>query len=421
MDDDPVFVELKESFKRCREKIRKQMKNEDFVVTTITWELIWAEMRNTYSWKVSSRVKKQLKCWFQLWKEFPLEMDPNSRSIPQMKDELYKVQPGDLWMDCGRPHLSESAIRTESSVTKTESSTLSIDSVVESTKGHLKGEGGTHDEKRESCESCISDIPSLDVHKTPGSAETDYDDFPLTKPWWSGMLASPTQSSPVKAASTGCASPKSPALESVTSKRCRDANSSIQVECKPEQRPSCSTPKRQLTENSFFLHRGNVVYKTGTQKMKERSNQGREIEPIKQRGSLRRGRPLHTRTREPKRRPLNRKPKIQSKRESLLSGKTPKKLSFPPEDYVYQKGDWVVHSIMSSVSTTEDLKVALRERGYELKHIIKRECTLPQKWICSLIASADRTHIITSENIWLKGWEVDFVCDEEDISPFLVE
>jgi len=76
---------------------------------------------------------------------------------------------------------------------------------------------------------------------------------------------------------------------------------------------------------------------------------------------------------------------------------------------------------MSSFSTREDLKVALRERGYELKHIIKRDCILPQKWICSLVASADRTHIITSENIWLKGWEVQFVCNEEEISPFLVE
>jgi len=67
------------------------------------------------------------------------------------------------------------------------------------------------------------------------------------------------------------------------------------------------------------------------------------------------------------------------------------------------------------------LKQALKDIGYELKYIIKRECILPNKWICSLVASADRTHILTSENIWLKGWEVDFVCNEEDVTSFLVE
>jgi len=417
MDDDPVFGELIESLKHCRERIRKQMKNENFVVTSVTWELIWAEMRN--SWKVSSRVKKQLKCWFQLWKDFPTEMareyEPSSLSSSHTKDELYIVQPGDLWMDCGSPHLPESLTRTK------ESSTVSIDSVLQSKQGPPQCERVKHEEKNESSASSTSDNAGLDVHKTTG----EYDDFPLlkTKPWWIGMLASPAQSSQVKAASPPCSSPKPSLQETVTGQRSRDTNSPKQVECKPEQRSSISNTKKELTESSYFFHRSKVLYRTGTKKIKERSDQGREIEPIEQRGSSRRfGKSVHTRTREPKLRPVqDRKPKTRTKPEISLSDEAPKLSSFPPKGYVYEKGDWVVHSIMSSVSTPEDLTVALRERGYELKHIIKRECTLPQKWICSLIASADRTHIITSENIWLKGWEVDFVCDEEDISPFLLE
>jgi len=97
----------------------------------------------------------------------------------------------------------------------------------------------------------------------------------------------------------------------------------------------------------------------------------------------------------------------------------PKGPVFPPKDYICEKGDWLVHAIVSLSSKPEDVKSALEKRGYKLKYILKRKCNLPNKWVCSLIASADRTHILTSENIWLNSWEVEFVCSEEEIAPFL--
>jgi len=86
---------------------------------------------------------------------------------------------------------------------------------------------------------------------------------------------------------------------------------------------------------------------------------------------------------------------------------------------VKQKGDWTVHAIVSSSAEVKDVKEALQKREYKVKSIVRRKCKLPNKWICSLIATADRTHILTSENIWLKGWEVDFVCNEDEIAQFL--
>jgi len=97
----------------------------------------------------------------------------------------------------------------------------------------------------------------------------------------------------------------------------------------------------------------------------------------------------------------------------------PKGPIFPPKDYIYEKGDWLVHAIVSLSSKPDDVTRALEKRGYKPKYILKRKCNLPNKWVCSLIANADRTHILTSENIWLNSWEVEFVCSEEEIAPFL--
>jgi len=101
------------------------------------------------------------------------------------------------------------------------------------------------------------------------------------------------------------------------------------------------------------------------------------------------------------------------------SGK-PDDLTFPPNDYVYEEGDWVVHAIVSLSIKLKDVRLALEDRGYELKYIIKRRCKLPKKWVCSLIASADRTHILTSENILINSWEVEFKCNLEEITRFLL-
>lgn len=101
------------------------------------------------------------------------------------------------------------------------------------------------------------------------------------------------------------------------------------------------------------------------------------------------------------------------------SGK-PEEHIFPPHDYAYEEGDWIVHAILSLSVKPRDVRVALEDRGYELKYITKRRCTLPKKWVCSLIASADRTHILTSENILINSWEVEFTCNQEEITPFLI-
>jgi len=415
MDEEFVLGELKESLKHCRERIRKQMKHDNIVVTNVTWDLIWAEMRN--SWKVSSRVKKQLKRWFQLWKEFPIEnlckKDLKSPKTSHTRDDLCIVQPGDLWMDCSSPQQSEAVARTR------ESSIMSLDSVLQNKPGHQLGEGVTLDEKRESSTPSISDIPGLDGNDTPGcTLVAACDDFPLpkTKPWWISIPGSPVHSNQDEATSPHCAS----SAENISRKQCRKSDQSKRSECVKEQNPLSSTSNTRLQENSYFVYRSKAP---GARKLKERSCEGRETDPLKQQGSSRLlGKSTQIRKRVPKSRQLqNSNLKAQTKLESLPSDQACKPFVFPPRDYIYEKGDWVVHAIMSSFSTPEDLKVALSDRGYELKHIFKRECTLPQKWICSLIASADRTHIITSENVWLKGWEVDFVCDEEDISPFLAK
>jgi len=94
---------------------------------------------------------------------------------------------------------------------------------------------------------------------------------------------------------------------------------------------------------------------------------------------------------------------------------------FPPRDYRHVKGDWVVHAIVSLNVQPSDLRLALEKRGYELKYITKRKCKLKGKWFCSLIANADRTHVLTSENIWVNSWEVEFVCNEEEIARFLLK
>jgi len=99
----------------------------------------------------------------------------------------------------------------------------------------------------------------------------------------------------------------------------------------------------------------------------------------------------------------------------------PKGPIFPPRDYSYQNGDWVVHAIVSLSVKPTDIRLALEKRGYELKYITKRKCKIKDKWVCSLIANADRTHVLTSENIWVNSWEVEFVCKEEEIAKFLLK
>lgn len=99
----------------------------------------------------------------------------------------------------------------------------------------------------------------------------------------------------------------------------------------------------------------------------------------------------------------------------------PKEPTFPPKGYTPSKGDWVVHAIVSLSVEPNELRLELEKRGYELKYITKRRCTIKNKWVCSLIASADKIHVLTSENIWINSWEVEFVCSEEEIEQFLLK
>jgi len=114
------------------------------------------------------------------------------------------------------------------------------------------------------------------------------------------------------------------------------------------------------------------------------------------------------------------KQKKQNQNPQRETRRKPKGPIFPPKDYRHMKGDWVVHALVSLNVQPNHLRLALERRGYELKYITKRKCKLKNKWVCSLIANADRTHVLTSENIWVNSWEVEFVCNEEEIAPYLL-
>jgi len=79
-----------------------------------------------------------------------------------------------------------------------------------------------------------------------------------------------------------------------------------------------------------------------------------------------------------------------------------------------------VHAIVSLSVKPKDVRLALKDRGYKLKYITKRKCKFPNKWVCSLIASGDKAHILTTEKILVNSLKVEFVCDEEDITPYLL-
>jgi len=93
---------------------------------------------------------------------------------------------------------------------------------------------------------------------------------------------------------------------------------------------------------------------------------------------------------------------------------------FPPKDYDCEKGDLLVHAIMSLSIKPKDVELALEDRGYELKYITTRKCKFPNKWVCSLIANGDKTHILTTKSIFINSREVEFVFDEKEITPYLL-
>jgi len=414
MGGDSLFDELKESVKQCRKKLRrKQMKDDNLIGTNVTWDVIWEEVRKGVdTWKLTSQLQPHLKCWFLLLEEFPAERSKEESayapSSPYDSNSLLIVQPGDLWfgctqMDCGSTAPLEDVSRSS------ESCVMSIESSGQATNGQV------------STPSSNSDDPDFDEYKVPAcSMVTDECVFPQTKPWWSYMPLSPD----------GADEP--PAQESESRGGARQPERAEDQSKKAHWRP----PRGASPYRSSYFSRAQEMVKVGPARPMGRRSKPKprvKFNPKPRVSSRQTSRGIKIQRESTARKMPPRpskpdqitKPKARRKRcvqSDLPSDSTSKpKITFPPKEYKYERGDWVVHAIMSTSASPNDLKQALKDRGYELKYIIKRGCTLPNKWICSLVASADRTHILTSENIWLKGWEVDFVCNEEDMTSFLLE
>jgi len=414
------------------------MAKNNLIVTNFTRDVIWDEVRSEINTrKLSKQLNTQLRSWFLLLEEFPAERPrdylahaPSLNNGSYSKEDL--VQPGDLWfgctqMDCGSLQQSEDICRSS------ELCAMSIESSGQNTSAQIDEENCALEVKLEcTTPSSNSDDSDFCEYKVPECSMVTDGYFLITKPWWTSGLDSTDQHIKLEArSSTGIASVN----ESVELCKC-----GCQIKLTGDQGHQISSYPTRSTSNKN--QHSNSSYFTCTQ---ERRKKGPRARPMNRPGKQK-GRPKTSSGHRISSRPLPRfvtthrksscqklasrrnikdlrnKTKNLRKRSNNTPNKASKfKISFPPKDYIYERGDWVVHAIMSSSASPDDLKQTLKDRGYELKYIIKRKCTLPNKWICSLIASADRTHILTSENIWLKGWDVDFVCEEEDISSFLVK
>jgi hypothetical protein len=415
MDGDSLFNELKESVKQCRKKIRrKQMKDDNLLGTNVTWDVIWEEVRKGVdTWKLTSQLQPHLKYWFLLLEEFPAER-PKEESeyvpgTPYDSNSLLIVQPGDLWFGCTQMDCRNTAPLEDVS-RSSESCVMSIES-----SGHATN-------VQVSTPSSNSDDPDFDEHKVPASSMvSDECVFPQTKPWWSYMTMSPDGAEPP------------------TNEREREPRGGSRQHGRAEEQGKEAhwRPPRDASPNrsSYFSRAQQMVKVRPAGHMGRRSKPKARVKfnpnPGVSSHQISKGIKMQRESTTRKRPPRPSKPdqitKLKARRKRCGQSELPQdstakpKITFPPKDYTYERGDWVVHAIMSSSASPNDLKQALKDRGYELKYILKRGCTIPNKWICSMVASADRTHILTSENIWLKGWEVDFVCNEEDIASFLVE
>jgi hypothetical protein len=473
MDDDLLFQELKESVIRHKKKIWKRMVRKNLVITSVTWDAIWREMKKSRG-EVNPELVHRLQSWYLLYKEFPSHkteeqvlLSPNC----DMKQETYFsplsfdlediVLPGDLWY------------REDPIVTPDQTSNEQLPSIPMSERA-CKWEFTVDQKKEELLEVCPNPNLQGETMKRQNPAPEKRKGLPLptATPVWTrvppagdgvypedcekdgpvtfGDKHNSQQAS--KDAQRGVQESKNKGNENTRSMKIR----------KPKENSSRSEVKKVHWSPPFEsrpheLKPRNPNFKRDSQTQAQHyvSQQSEQIGDIHPKPNAR-GKPFYRRivpmasskyrqsqswSSNGKSRSQNQIPqskprtklKYHKKREKWQlqqeskgqrvahteTSTIKKRSDFPPRGYVYHKGDWTVHAIVSSSAEITDVKDALERRDYKVKFIVRRKCKLPKKWICSLIASADRTHILTSENIWLKGWEVDFVCNEEEIAQFL--
>merc|ERR1719285_597592 len=170
------------------------MQNGGLVITNSTWDSIWHEMRKiTCSKLLTSAVESQLRSWFHLYKEFPIERSKGHMYTPtngSTKSEYSCfVQPGDLWIDCGSA--SQDANVVSRSIN---SRNIGFDSPLQNTAElHVPPNLGELDEysrRMVECESTLSsthsEIPTTDVmnfHRgliSPNNEKTCCNVFPAS-------------------------------------------------------------------------------------------------------------------------------------------------------------------------------------------------------------------------------------------------
>jgi len=450
-EEDILGAVLKENVRKCREKIQKRMQRGDVIVTTIAWKAVLIEMRKK-SWVhlLSKEVEGNLRAWFELREEFPTERtgrestnDPSFQNMPQSRRDL--VQPGDLWMDCGSFQQEDVLLGSRSSdISSMDSSTRytpEANTIVQDSHNLVNGEDSCETKRESGALFRPSDIVCTDDNKFHNEKILD-EILCVSKPWWSDMVTSSTEQSEFGAAFTNnVRDGKNTTNRELLHSKCSDGS-------KNSMKRATVLEKSNPSGSSYFSLRTSEVFNVGSRKgttgrrkdslskmHPKSSNARRKAEAVSWDISC------SNRKAQPSPLPRNKKAKLKKRRKersclvkqsheqsssSNVSDEARNleekpKIDFPPVGYVYKRGDWVAHAIVSSSASSEDLRQALEDRGYELKHILRRKCTLPNKWVCSCVVSADRTHILTSENIWLKGWEVDFVCNLEEILSFLDE
>jgi len=491
MDEGPSFQELKDSVKRHKKKIWKRMVKKNLVITSVTWDTIWREMKKSRC-EVHPELVHRLQSWYLLYQEFPSHKTEEQALLSpscEVKKESYfspfpfdleaMVLPGDLWY---REDPIEPPDKTWSVVNDQLPSRPSSEL-------DCKEKCLVSQKMKETPEMGPNPNTQCKFKKTQKSGKRKGVTPPAAGPWWTRVLpgvfpedcqkdepvarddidfsrrvskhahrvvheSKTKRNENVRNMKNGTSTGSSSRSEvkkvhwSPPSTRLREPKPRGPVFKRESQTPAQHDVSQQRDQKVDFLPKSNTRGKstprrivpmaaTKSRKPQSRSSNGKsrvqhqtpQMTPRTKLKSVKK-REKHLLQQESKKEIVTlEKGQVSTKKEQIAANKehiasteatTIKKIpEFPPSDYVYQKGDWTVHAIVSSSAEKNDVKEALQKRDYKVKSIVRRKCKLPNKWICSLIASADRTHILTSENIWLKGWEVDFVCNEEEIAQFL--
>jgi len=456
MEEDIQFAKLKECVEHSRKKIRQCMVKKNHADERISWNSIWNELQKN-DWQVSKEMKQRLQFWYGLTGPFstprPKIREKFNVNVAEDEDrELSHTLPS--FMIDGWPEEMEKqdvAARTTSSVLYAPQAdffgkTIQQQDVVQN---QLSLEVSAWSLGGVAAPISVAAVPAGGCHAENWlvTREESFSNHPSS--WSPARLARINEFVPKM---TPAAATRSAMLQTIVIPNRRlglqheiQSKSTVKIEpwCLPLASTSFSmlpheTNSQQNTENwrreqvdtkSFRSYqikpgvprRSSPDYQSSSrqivdsQLLAETVNTDQQYTPPSlKKNTLWREKRVILKTE-------YKKKNVPSS--SLKSNRKTKDftLTFPPGNYVRKRGDWIVHAIVSICAQPDDLRLALEKRGYELKYITKRKCTLPNKWVCSLIANADRTHILTSENIWVNSWEVDFVCSEEDIAPFLVK